>query len=62
MESMGPGFDAEYQPNPGKVEIYQKRYIRYLQLGDLMEANADPDFKFDDDQFGNFKLEMEETL
>ncbi len=62
MESMGPGFDAEYHPNPGKVEVYQKRYHRYLQLGDLMEANADPDFRFDDEQFGNLTLEMEETL
>lgn len=62
MESMGPGFDAAYQPNQEKVVVYQKRYIRYLKLGDLMEANADPDFNFNDEQFGNFKLELEDNV
>jgi L-ribulokinase len=62
MESMGPGFDDEYQPNQEKVEVYSKRYIHYLKLGDLMEANADPDFNFNDEQFGNFKLELEDNV
>ncbi len=61
MQAMGPGFDMEYHPNPNKVELYQKRYHRYLQLGDLMEANADPDFRFDDEKFGNFSIELEHT-
>lgn len=60
MKAMGPGFDDTYEPDANKVEVYQKRYIRYLKLGDLMEANSDPDFKFDDEQFGT--ILMEETL
>jgi L-ribulokinase len=38
MRAMGPGFDAEYKPNPEKVEIYQMRYEKYLELGAFMEA------------------------
>lgn len=61
MQAMGPGFDMEFHPNPARVEMYQARYKRYLQLGDLMEANADPDFRFDDEVLGNFSIEMEEA-
>jgi L-ribulokinase len=37
MEKMGPGFDMNYFPNPDSVEIYRKRYERYLSLGAYME-------------------------
>lgn len=37
MEKMGPGFDMNYSPNPDNVEIYRKRYQRYLSLGAYME-------------------------
>ena len=38
MQAMGQGFDAEYTPNPEKVEIYAKRYLRYSQAGELIET------------------------
>jgi L-ribulokinase len=62
MEKMGPGFDAEYHPNPAVVDLYHKRYLKYLQLGKLMEANSKPDFRFDDKQFGNYSMKKEEAL
>jgi L-ribulokinase len=33
MNSMGQGFDLNYKPNPLKVQLYQKRYQKYLALG-----------------------------
>lgn len=33
MEAMGQGFDTTYYPNPEMVPVYNKRYIRYQQLG-----------------------------
>jgi L-ribulokinase len=40
MQAMGQGFDAEYFPNPEKVLIYQKRYNKYLQLGNYIEQQT----------------------
>jgi L-ribulokinase len=37
MQAMGQGFAAEYTPNPEKVKIYSKRYLRYSAAGDLTE-------------------------
>ncbi len=37
MDAMGPGFDAEYQPNPANVSFYKKRYEQYKQLGKFIE-------------------------
>jgi L-ribulokinase len=37
MDAMGPGFDAEYHPNPEKVSVYKKRYEQYKQLGKFIE-------------------------
>ena len=39
MAQMGQGFDAEYFPNVAKVDIYQKRYDRYKQIGAFMEQH-----------------------
>ena len=38
MIAMGQGFDAEYLPNPERVGIYKKRYTRYQQFGQFIEA------------------------
>jgi L-ribulokinase len=35
MQAMGQGFDAEYQPNPASVAVYEKRYAKYLALGEF---------------------------
>lgn len=40
MAAMGQGFDREYQPNPENVDIYAKRYQRYLSLGKAIEAQT----------------------
>ncbi len=37
MTAMGQGFDKEYFPNESKVEIYKKRYLKYLQSGKFIE-------------------------
>ncbi|MEQ9443330.1 MAG: ribulokinase [Cyclobacteriaceae bacterium] len=37
METMGAGFDAEYQPNPDHVALYQQRYELYEQFGEFIE-------------------------
>jgi L-ribulokinase len=37
MAAMGQGFDKEYFPNKARVEIYAKRYLKYLQLGEFTE-------------------------
>ena len=37
MESMGQGFDMEYEPDPSRVSIYQQRYQRYKALGASIE-------------------------
>ncbi|MGI4727425.1 MAG: ribulokinase [Janthinobacterium lividum] len=40
MAAMGQGFDAEYQPNPSKIEIYAKRYQQYIALGKAIEIQT----------------------
>lgn len=40
MATMGQGFDAEYQPDPQKVEIYAKRYQQYIALGKAIETQT----------------------
>lgn len=40
QEKMGSGFDKEYTPRPGYVEIYQKLYSKYQKLGNFIETNA----------------------
>ena len=37
MAAMGHGFEAEYHPNEKNAAIYQKRYQRYLALGNCIE-------------------------
>lgn len=40
MAAMGQGFDAEYQPDPSKIEIYGKRYQQYIALGKAIEIQT----------------------
>ncbi|CAN5784256.1 ribulokinase [soil metagenome] len=40
MEAMGQGFDKEYFPDATKVDIYNKRYQQYLQLGAFIESTT----------------------
>ncbi|WP_419802901.1 ribulokinase [Mucilaginibacter sp.] len=40
MAAMGQGFDAEYQPDLQKVEIYAKRYQKYINLGKAIESQT----------------------
>jgi L-ribulokinase len=37
MQAMGSGFDAEYFPIQANVEVYAKRYKKYLTLADKIE-------------------------
>ena len=37
MEAMGQGFDKFYEPDPNNSAIYQKRYKKYLTLGEFIE-------------------------
>lgn len=37
---MGSGFDARYEPCAGNVEVYQKLYGKYQNLGKYTEKNA----------------------
>lgn len=37
MAAMGQGFEKEYYPNKVKAEMYEKRYIKYQQLGTFTE-------------------------
>ncbi|HVX25798.1 MAG TPA: ribulokinase, partial [Parafilimonas sp.] len=37
MQAMGQGFDVEYYPDKNKVDIYQHRYKKYLELGSYIE-------------------------
>ncbi len=39
MEAMGQGFDAEYFPDPERVQIYAERYKKYLIKGNFVEKN-----------------------
>jgi L-ribulokinase len=38
MQSMGKGFDAEYQPNKKNAELYNKRFEKYKALGKFIES------------------------
>jgi len=37
MLAMGQGFDASYAPDATRVELYNKRYDRYKELGNFIE-------------------------
>ncbi|WP_114783187.1 ribulokinase [Botryobacter ruber] len=50
MAAMGPGFDAEYFPNPQRTGLYARRYLRYSALGNAIEhvsAHAKPEIVSD---------------
>jgi L-ribulokinase len=38
MAAMGQGFDQEYLPDPGKKEMYDRRYQKYVSLGTYLES------------------------
>lgn len=38
MNAMGQGFDMEYKPEPSHVQVYEKRYQKYRELGSLIEG------------------------
>lgn len=40
MNSMGKGFDAEYQPNKKNTELYNKRFEKYKALGEFIANNV----------------------
>ncbi len=40
MQTMGGGFDKEYFPDKTKAELYEKRYKRYLALGQYIEQHT----------------------
>lgn len=37
MAAMGQGFEKEYYPDKDKAKIYEKRYLKYQQLGKMTE-------------------------
>ena len=39
MQAMGAGFEKTYYPNQEKVDLYQRRYQKYLSLGNYLEKN-----------------------
>jgi L-ribulokinase len=41
MFHMGNGFESTYFPEPKKVDLYQKRYLDYSQLGGFVEYITD---------------------
>jgi L-ribulokinase len=40
MNAMGQGFDLEYSPDAAKVNIYEKRYQKYTELGAFIEQQT----------------------
>ncbi len=38
-DSMGSGFEKEYQPDASKAEVYDKLYRKYLRLGEFVEED-----------------------
>ena len=40
MSAMGQGFDMEYNPNQQLVEVYQKRYEKYKEIGAFIEEQS----------------------
>ncbi len=41
MHTMGQGFDMEYKPNQKVVQVYERRYQKYMALGKLLEKQGD---------------------
>ena len=39
MQAMGAGFEKTHYPNREKVDFYQRRYQKYLSLGNYLEKN-----------------------
>jgi L-ribulokinase len=39
MQAMGQGFETTYYPNEKNVALYHKRYSKYKNLGEFLEAN-----------------------
>jgi L-ribulokinase len=37
MEAMGQGFETQYYPDKEKVAVYEKRYLKYKQLGEFTQ-------------------------
>jgi L-ribulokinase len=46
MKAMGRGFDLNYYPDPGMVQIYAKRYLRYIEFGSFAEKQTSPKKRF----------------
>jgi L-ribulokinase len=40
MKAMGQGFDMEFKPEPSSVNHYQKRYMKYKELGVAVERST----------------------
>jgi len=40
MNAMGQGFDLEFKPESSQVELHQKRYLKYKELGRLVENST----------------------
>jgi L-ribulokinase len=40
MNAMGQGFDTEYHPDAGRVDLYAKRYRKYLELGNFIQQQT----------------------
>ena len=40
MQAMGGGFDQEYFPDQTKAELYEKRYKRYIDLGQYIGQHS----------------------
>jgi L-ribulokinase len=40
METMGGGFDKEYHPNKHHAELYQQRYLQYVEIGRFVESHS----------------------
>lgn len=38
--AMTSGFDETFQPNPDRVEVYEKLYLRYVALGGFIEKQS----------------------
>jgi len=42
MQEMGQGFDVEYHPDGKRANIYKKRYKQYLETGEFLEQQINP--------------------
>jgi L-ribulokinase len=40
MAAMGQGFDMEYEPNTSLVDVYEKRYQKYQEIGGFIESQS----------------------